>query len=145
MKELEEKIKSINSQVELLSYYNKMKHCLDVEDYNKAIEIATLILEIDSNNKDACRILGLSNIYLKNYQGAISALQLLENDIPAMMSIGWCYYQLNDLDNAVSMFEKVIELDDTYEPAYEARNSAMIELKAKIIETKEKLKKTKDL
>ena len=135
----------MNSKVILLKLLNKAKAEYDRYDYKNSTETLKQAYELDKNNSVVLRGLGCMEQFAGNYESAIKYFNLaLEKSTSKEIEytlIGMVYYLQDKLDNAVEFFNKAIDVNDSYDKAYEGRNQAMLEHHLKIVDLQDSLKK----
>lgn len=95
-------------------YYKIVKLDISNEDYNEAISNLNKAIQIDPNNSDYYRVLGVVNFQLENYEEGIeetrNAYLINENDVLALNNAAWFYINierdvLRGYENIKSAFE----------------------------------------
>ena len=109
-------------------YRNRGFAYASIEDYPKAIEDFTKVIELDENNKDAYDGRGRSYICTKSYLKAIEdftkVIELDENNKDAYENRGIAYLSLEDYTKAIEDFTNAIELGANNKAVYNNRGIA---------------------
>ena len=88
---------------------------LKQNNFEKALESYSKILELDSDNIMALNNMGLINIKLNNFENALEyyneVLHLDPNNIDAHLNMGLINIKLNNFENALEYYNKVLHLD----------------------------------
>ncbi len=81
-----------------------------IEDFESALGRA---LEIDPKHREALKLLADLNLQAERYKDAaevyVKILKEHENDLEALLALGVCFFKLNDLETAQTVFERVLE------------------------------------
>ena len=104
-----------------------------MEDYAKAIEDFTKVIELDENHKNAYVNRGLAYLGLEDYTKAIedftTVIDLDEKNKKAYAGRGVAYLGINDYTKAIEDFTKAIELGITDKLLYRLRGIAYMGIK----------------
>jgi tetratricopeptide (TPR) repeat protein len=107
---------NISEQFELaVEHYQK-------ENFQEAENICKKILEVDSQNIDAIRLLSMLYYQLKKYDLAVTflqkALKCEPNDFYTLFLLGNVFLDLGNLDEAAMYFQNSIELNPSFADAH---------------------------
>lgn len=87
----------------------------DKGNYNKAIELAQKALSLDSKDKTShYKLAMLYGSIMDNeskIEHLVEFLKYEPNNTDALMSLGWCYYSIGKIPEALGIFEKASNVD----------------------------------
>ena len=120
----EKKVKSLYLENEVISeteLYNRGVDYYNLENYGKAVENTTKVIDLNPDKPDAFLLRGLAYYHLKDYKNAIEDATKaidLNPDEPDHFSLrGWAYYNFDKEDKAIEDANKAIDLNPD-EPDY---------------------------
>ncbi|MBQ8847986.1 MAG: tetratricopeptide repeat protein [Candidatus Gastranaerophilales bacterium] len=110
---------------------NKAIDLINSEDFNQAQVLLNEVIQIDENNIEAYKNLGLCEVNLDNPPAAIeafeAAVKLDKNDALSLFYLANCYSRTGEKEKAIDNFEKVITLRPDYLDAYKSLAMIYIE------------------
>lgn len=131
IKDITKSINKINQRFKLLKLLRTAKEEYEKNNYEKCIENCLKILETNPENPIALRGLGCSNQSLGRFDEAADyykkALKYSEKKEIEYTLLGTIYYIQNNFDDALKYYNLAIDVNDSYEPAYDGRNQTMLE------------------
>jgi len=143
LKELATTIKRINGKVKLLSLLNKAKAKYDENKYDECEETCLEILETNPENPIALRGLGcvfqMRGCYDKALDYYSQALRFSEHKEIEYTLIGTIYYIQDKFDEAIENYNLAIDVNDSYDEAYDGRNQSMLERHVEILDLQDSL------
>ena len=114
-------------------YMQLANSSMDKQNYNKAIEYFTKVIQINPNNFEAYNGRGLAYLYMQNFNSSVEnftkSIQLNPNSPMAYSNRGISYAQLQKYPQALADFNKAIQLNpNDFEP-YNSRGTTYYILK----------------
>ena len=145
LSEISDFFKRINSKILLLRMLKKAKEEYDIYDYKSARKTLIQAYFTDKKNPVIYRGLGCINQFKSKWNSAIRyfkiALKYSNKKEIEYTLLGMAYYLQGKLDDAIIYFNRAIDVNDDYTPAYEGKNQSLLENHLKIIDLQEALKK----
>jgi len=108
-----------------------MIEAYDNDNYSKAIIYCDKILSKNPNDFNALVYKGYSLFFLGNLEEAMDNLKQAEKvdyDVDLFFQIGYIDYELQIYDEAISYFDKVLDLDSRYLDAYIFKGYSLVDL-----------------
>ena len=143
--EIYEYIRRINSKVLLLALIKQAKAEYEKCDYEAGRKSLIQAYFQDKKNPVIYRGLGCISQYSGKYNSAIRffnlALKYSKKREVEYTLIGMTYYMQDKLEDAVKYFNLAIDVNDSYDSAYEGRNQAMLEYHLRVADLQASLKK----
>lgn len=147
LKNISQNLRKLNGKIKLVSLLDKANQEFSKNNYSDCQKTCKEILKKDSKNALALRGLGCVMQSLGNYKKAIFYYEkALENSQAKEIEytlIGTVYYILEDLEKAIKFYNLAIDINDSYDNAYEGRNQSMLEYHLKIADLQDSLIKQK--
>ncbi|MCB8818803.1 tetratricopeptide repeat protein [Desulfosporosinus shakirovi] len=92
-----------------------------LNDYENALKEFNLAYDYDNNCTDAIKNQGLVFLSMKDYNDALEKFLFMSevepDDIENMLDIAFCYYRINNLENAHEWINRIMKIDANNEEA----------------------------
>lgn len=145
LRELSARFRTLSAKIKLISLLETAKNEYDKHNLKEGYDALLKAYELDKKNSVTLRGLGCFKQSEGDFEGAIDyykkALEFSETKEIEYTLIGTAFYVQDKLDDALIYFNKAIDENDSYDPAYEGRNQAMLENHLKLVDLQESLKK----
>ena len=139
--------RGLKNKIILIKLIEQAKTEYDKCDFKSGRKTLLEAYRIDKHNPIVLRGLGCINQFRKKYNLAERyfkhGLEYSSNKEIEYTLLGILYYIQNKLDSAIEAFENAINVNDSYDPAYEGKNQAMLERHLQIVDLQETLKNYK--
>ena len=139
------RFRTLSAKIKLISLLETAKNEYEKHNLKEGYDALIEAYELDKKNPVTLRGLGCFKQSEGDFESAIDyykkALEFSETKEIEYTLIGAAFYLQDKLDDALIYFNKAIDENDNYDPAYEGRNQAMLENHLKLVDLQESLKK----
>ena len=137
----------MNGKIKLLGLLRKAKEEYDQNKLKDCMSTCKKILASDPKNATALRGLGCVMQSMGNKKQALKfytqALEYSQNKEIELTLIGTVYYNENNFEEALKYYNLAIDINDSYDPAYEGKNQTILENHLQILDMQDELIKRK--
>lgn len=143
LKELGSYFRRMNGKIKLLGLLKKAKEEYDQNKFKDCIVTCKKALATDPKNAIALRGLGCAMQAIGNYKQALKfylqALETSSNKEIEYTLIGTLYYNENNYNEAIKYYNLAIDVNDSYDPAYDGKNQSILENHLQILDMQDAL------
>lgn len=133
----------MNGKIKLLSLLKKAKAEYEQNKLKKCMSTCKKILATDPKNAIALRGLGCVMQAMGNNKQALKfyaqALEYSQNKEIEFTLIGTIYYNENNFEDAIKYYNLAIDINDSYDPAYNGKNQSILENHLQIADMQDNL------
>lgn len=135
--------RKMGAKIKLIALLDKAKVEYEKNNYAQCITDCEEVLLEDKNNPIALRGIGCALQSSGKEEKALEyykkALKYSKNKEIENTLIGTVYYLRDDFEKALKYYNRAIEINDSYDKAYDGRNQAMLENHLQILDLQDSL------